>query len=344
MTVFRPEPLKKLIYESLEKIGVCEDSCIHVSESLVQTSLRGVDSHGINLFPHYHSVVLSGRIKGAPSFSVDRTGPSVAVLGADHGFGHHSGAEAMLLAVDIAKETGVGSVSVKNSNHIGALAYFGLLAAERGMVGICMTHAPSSVIAYNAKDAFFGTNPICIVAPMRDEGPFCLDMATSSMPTNKLENYKRTGIPLPPGWAFDENGKSVSDPHVARYVGPYGGHKGYGLGMAVDIFSGLLTGSPFPCDMVSMMQDLHLHQDIGSFFMALDIARFYDVEAFKARLQDMTGMIRALSSTDEQTPVMIPGDPEKKTFALRSVAGIPVDEPMYKQFLAIDERFATAVM
>lgn len=344
MLVFHPGSLRACIRDALAAIGVCPDACGHVSESLVQTSLRGVDSHGINLFPHYYEAVRAGRINGRPSFVRQNTGPSVAVFDADHGFGHHSGAEAMVLAGDLAQENGIGAVGVKHSNHIGALAYFGLLAAERDMIGICMTHAPSSVLTYNATRPFFGTNPVCVTAPMREEGPFCLDMATSSMPTNKLENYKRTGTPLPPGWAFDAQGKSVSNPNDALYVGPYGGYKGHGLGMAVDIFCGLLLGAPFPNQMVTMMQDLHLHQNIGSFFMALDIARFCDVSDFKARLQEMAGMIRSMPRVNADMPVMIPGDPEKKTWAERAVSGIPVDKLMYEMFLAIDERFATAVM
>ncbi|SBV93511.1 putative Uncharacterized oxidoreductase YjmC [uncultured delta proteobacterium] len=344
MRFFRSDALKPLIAANLKKIGVCDDGCFHVSESVIQTSLRGVDSHGITLFPHYHAVAVSGRINKKPSFSHERTGASVAVFDADYGYGHHAGAEAMRLATDIAHETGVGVVSVTHSSHFGAAAYFGFLAAARDMIGLSFTNAPASVVAYNAATSFFGTNPVCVVVPMRDEGPFCLDMATSSMSTNKLANYRRTDTPLEPGWGFDAQGKGTADPHAAKYVGPFGGYKGYGLGMMVEIFCGLLAGGPVATQLETMLKDLHVRRSLSQCFIALDIARFQDTAAFKARLQEMADGIRALPRADAEVPVMIPGDPEKISHANRLVAGIPVDDPMYERFIAIDLAFETALM
>ncbi len=341
MRAFNAEPLKRRIFANLEKIGVCQGGCYHVSEAVIQTSLRGVDSHGINLFPHYYSVVLSGRINRDPRFSHERTCASVAVFNADDGFGHHAGAEAMLLAVEIARETGVGVVSVTHSSHFGAAAYFAFMAAERDMMGLSFTNAPSSVLAYNASIPFFGTNPICCAVPMRDEGPFCLDMATASMPTNKLVNYQRTNTPLQPGWAFDEQGKMTLDPQAAACVGPYGGYKGFGLAMMVEIFCGMLAGGPVAAEMVQFMEELHKRRSLSQFFVALDIARFQDIAAFKARLQTLAGTIRSLPRSDGNVPVMIPGDPEKLALAKRKVSGIPVDAVMFEKFLAIDEGFAS---
>ncbi len=344
MKAFRHEPLKKLIYAALERAGVCEPACFHVSESVIQTSLRGIDSHGINLFPHYHTVVHTGRINKEPRFSHERTGASVALFNADDGFGHHAGAEAMRLAVALARETGIGAVSVRHSSHFGAAAYFGFIAAENDMVGLSFTNAPTAVLAYNSAHPFFGTNPVCVVAPMRDEGPFCLDMATSSMPTNKLVNYKRTNTPLEPGWAFDMQGSMTTDPQAAAYVGPYGGYKGFGLAMMVEVFCGMFAGGPVASELVPILKQLDVKRSLSQFFVALDISRFQDVTAFKARLQDLTNTIRNLPCSREDVPVMIPGDPEKRTLEKRKVDGIPIDDLMYEKFLAIDPAFAEALV
>ena len=344
MRIFAHKPLKKLMYASLAQAGVCADACHHVTESVTQTSLRGIDSHGITLFPHYHAMVLSGRINGNPSFNHERRSASIAAFDANHGFGHHAGSDAMLLAVDIAKETGIGAVSVKNSTHFGAAAYYAFMAAEHNFMGLAFTNAPSGVLAYNSSTSFFGTNPVCCVAPMLDEGPFCLDMATASFSINRLGNHKRLNQPIDPGLVFDAYGKMTTDPQAARFVGPSGGYKGYGLGMMVDIFCGMFASSPMGKELQPMYKDFSAKRYLSHFFVAIDISRFLDVTEFKTRLQNLAATIRQLPKADEDTPVMIPGDPEKKCFSERSVSGIPVDEPMYQKFLAIDAAYASALM
>ncbi|MCL2123390.1 MAG: Ldh family oxidoreductase [Desulfovibrionaceae bacterium] len=343
MKIFDPERVKKTMRANLEKTGVCAESCFHVTESMVQTSLRGIDSHGIGLFPHYHSVALSGRITKEPAFVVERTGPSTAVLDAQSAFGHHAGWEAMKHAVAIAKETGVGTVSVKNSTHFGAAYYFAFQAAEENHVGMAFTNVNNTVMAYNATRPMFGTNPICLAAPMLGEGPFCLDMATSAIAKNTMINHKRTLTPLEPGWCMDADGRPTLDPQAACYLGPSGGYKGYGLGMMVDIFCGMLSGCGIGPEVVPMFENLNAKRNVSHFFMSIDIARFQDPAAFKARLKALADAIRAMPSVDPGVPVMIPGDPEKQSFARRSAEGIPADEAKYKEFLAVDPGFADAL-
>ena len=344
MNVFNHDPLRKLIRATLEKNGVCKDACFHVSESVVLTSLRGTDSHGITLFPHYNAVVRSGRINKNPKFTFERRSPSIAVFDADAGFGHHAGIEAMALAMNMAEETGIGAVSVKNSSHFGAAQYFARLAPPKNMLGLSFTNAPTSVLAYSSTKPFFGTNPICLLAPMLNEEPFCLDMATSSMPSNKLVNHKRTGEPIKPDMVFDENGKTTTDPAKACYLGPYGGYKGFGLGMMVDIFCGMLAGGPLATEMINMYKELGSSRNLSQFFMAIDIARFQDPLAFKTRLQDLAETIRALPSAEGALPVRIPGDPEKKCHAERPISGNPVDEPMCEKLPGREPAYDAAGM
>ena len=343
MKVFDPERVKECMRANLEKAGVCEASCFHVTESVIQTSLRGIDSHGINLFPHYHRVALSGRITRNPTFIVERTGPSTAILDAQSSFGHHAGWEAMKHAVSIAGETGVGTVSVRNSTHFGAASYPAFQAAEENHVGMAFTNLNATVMAFNATRPVFGTNPICLVAPMLGEGPFCLDMATSAIAKNKMINHQRTNTPLEPGWCMDSGGLPTLDPQAACYLGPSGGYKGYGLGMMVDIFCGMLSGCGIGREVVPMYEQLHAKRNVSHFFMAIDIARFQDAALFKARLKALADTIRAMPSVDPAVPVMVPGDPEKLSFAKRSAEGIPVDEAKYTEFLAVDPEFARAL-
>jgi LDH2 family malate/lactate/ureidoglycolate dehydrogenase len=336
--------LKDVMRAALLARGVCPESTEHVVESLVQTSLRGVDSHGIQLFPHYCRAVDAGRINRRPSFSFDQAAPGAAILDADHAFGHHAGAVAMDHAVARAKEVGIAAVGVKNSTHFGAAAYFGLRAAAGGCLGFAFTNADALMKAHGARDAFIGTNPVCFTAPMEGEEPFCLDMATSLVTWNKVVMFRRLDQPIPGHWACGADGAPVRDAHAARTLQPAGEHKGYGMGMAVDILCSLLSGGPIGRDLLPMYESLHAQRLIGHFFMALDIRRFCPVGDFARRLTEMAERARHLVPVDPGVPVMVAGDPEKKAWTERTREGIPVDDLLFGELLQVSPEFARSLV
>jgi ureidoglycolate dehydrogenase (NAD+) len=237
----------------------------------------------------------------------------------------------------------MGAVAVKNSTHFASAAYYALRAAERDHIGFAFTNANDMVIAANALKPFFGTNPVCVAAPMHGEAPFCLDMATSAFSVNRLKNYRRVQKPLPEGMAFDTEGQPTTDAAKACFVGPVGGYKGFGLGMMVELLCGLLTGGPTATEITPIYASLSARRRLSHFFMALDIARFSDAALFKTRLRDMAAAIRSLPRADAAVPVMIPGDPEKNTFRIRIREGIPVDEPKFAEYMAVNPDFAEAL-
>lgn len=324
--------------------SVDADSVEHVVSSLIQTSLRGVDSHGIQLFPHYCRAVAGGRINAHPAFRAEQTAPATAILDADHAFGHHAGVVAMDLAIKIAKTAGTCAVAVRNSTHFGAAAYFALRAPPQGCLGFAFTNADALVKAHNAQGSFFGTNPICFTAPLAGEEPFCLDMATSLVAWNKILNYRRMNKSIPPRWACDEFGHSVTDPHKARALYPSGDYKGFGLGMMVDILCALLAGGPIGKDLLPMYSDLSVRRNVTHFFMAVDIDKFLPSAAFSARLQEMVDRLRSMAPLDPDTPVLVPGDPEKRNHRHRLAHGIPVDEAKFEEFLKLSPNFSAAVI
>lgn len=323
--------------------GVDPAAVEHVCRALLSTSLRGTDSHGINLYPHYCRVVDSGRINKMPRFSLRGDRPAALVLDADHGFGHHAGRAAMDEAVARARIHGIAAVAVANSSHFAAAAYYALAAAEQGLIGLSFTNADALVKAAGGTRPYFGTNPICLAAPMAGEGPFCLDMATSQVSWNKILNRRRTGQPLEPGWAFDGDGAPTADAQAARSLAPSGDYKGFGLGMMVEMLCGLLADGPVATELLAMYQDLPARRSISHFFMAIDIAGFVDPARFAERLAGMAAAIRAMPALDPAQPVQVPGDPEKRSHAHRLGAGIPMDPAKFDEFLAVSPAFARVV-
>ena len=326
--------IKRAFDEVLAAVKVDKTAAHHVVDGLLQTSLRGVDSHGIRLFPHYVKVVKAGRVNGHPKYKFHKGGNSVGRLDADHTYGHAAGAEAMNYVLDMACQTGCGAVSVFNSSHFGAAAYCGLMAAEKDMIGISLTHADALMLSTHGIRAFFGTNPICVTAPVEGEGPFCLDMATTTITWNKVKMHREKNQPLALNLAADAKGESTTDPHAAQSVIPIGDYKGFGLGMVVDILCGLLSGMPFGREITSMyLTPLDRKRYLGQFYMALDISKFQDVKVFKSRLKKYMDEIRREPAKDPAKPVLVPGDPEKKALAERTREGIPLFPAEYNAIL-----------
>ncbi|MFZ2957922.1 MAG: Ldh family oxidoreductase [Candidatus Ozemobacteraceae bacterium] len=342
---FDPDTLAKIMSEVLSERNVDPNSIQHVVASVIQTSLRGVDSHGINLFPHYAKAAEVGRVNPRPRFTIEKTGESTAIFDADHGFGHHSGADAMDFAIDMALKTGIGATSVRNSTHFGAAAYFGLRAPSRGCLGFSFTNADALVKAFGTKTAFFGTNPICFTAPMEKEDPFCLDMATSIVSWNKIKLNRQTNTPIPASWAFDRDGNSVTDPHAAAFLAPSGEYKGFGLGMMVDILCALLASGPISKDLMAMYTPPPDSQKrkISHFFLAISISRFLPLTSFKENIQAIVDRIRAIPPQTAGSNVMVAGDPEKRAFVVRSESGIPIEESKFSEFLTLSPKFSQAL-
>ena len=315
-----------------------------VTTSLIETSVRGVDSHGINLFPHYYTEISLGRLNIEPQLSFDQKASSVAVLDAKNTLGHYAGHLAMKKAIEVAQSHGIGAVSVKDSTHFGAAWYFTDMAANEGMIGFAFTNTEALVNAYNSKEAFFGTNPFCFSAPLVNEEPFCLDMATSTVPWNKIKNYKRQNKALEHGWAYDEQGNLTVDPHKAVSLSNIGDYKGFGLSMVIEILCSGLTGGPLSKDIIPLYDlDKKEERKISHFFVAIDVSKFLPLDLFKSYMSNMAARIRTLPKAGEDD-VMIANDKEKQTKAMRLIEGIPVDEDKFNEFLKISENFKSAVI
>lgn len=333
------ETARSLIKGALIAKGVEDEVADRVAEGLVSTSLRGVDSHGIRLIHHYLACVDSGRINPRPRFRVEKRTASCALLDADHTFGHAAAMKAAQLAVELARETGAGHVAVKNSTHFGAAAYYALYIANRDMIGMSFTHSDSLIIPTHGKRSFLGNNPVCFAAPMDGEGPFCLDMATSIITFNEVRRLRDRGERAPDGVGADSEGRITTDPNEITMLTPVGGYKGYGLSLMVEVLCSMLTGMPYGPHIPKMFENLSEKRHLGHYVSALDISAFIEVEVFKKRMKAMMDELRSEPSLDPEVPVMVAGDPEKKSESVRSVEGIPLTEEELKGFRELNEAY-----
>lgn len=329
--------LRKIGYQIFLGTGIQSVFYKQVIDNLVETSLRGVDSHGIRLIPHYVRALQIGRINKKPKFSFRKTSVTTAIFNADHGFGINAGIQAMSLAIDLAKEGGMGSVAVKNSTHFGAAAIYSLMAAKKNMIGLSFTNTDSLVLPFGAKYPYLGTNPICFAAPVAEESPFCLDMATSKIAWNKVLAHRRTNTPLDTYNVVDKEGNSCTDPHLASALLPLGEYKGYGLALMIEILCSMLTGMPYGKHIKKMYPLTKEKRQISHFFLAIDIKKFQKIHDFKFSLKNMLEEIRSIPVAEEFKNVLVPGDPEKLSYSQRLKEGIPITEEVYEGVLSILE-------
>ena len=331
----KAEKLEKEFLNILNQNGVQKDVAKHLVKGIIQASLRGIDSHGIRLFPHYLEGFRQGRLNKNPYYVFKQTAPATGVLDADHAPGHAAGMEAMKKTIKLAKKTGMGAVSVFNSSHFGAAAYFAFLAAAKDMIGLSFTQATAHVVPYNGIRPFLGNNPFCLVAPCADEEPFCLDMATTTATFNKVQTYAEKKEKLPAGWAFDEYGKETTDPEKVLSLLPIGDYKGFGLSMALEILCSLLTGMEYGPNVSAMFgNSMYEKRKLGHFFIAINIANFVQPEIFKMRMQEMMDNLRK-EPNNGITRILVGGDPEKIIFKRREKEGIPVESDFAKQYNVI---------
>ena len=305
--------LERFCLQALKRIKVNERVARYVVDGLVQTSLRGVDSHGLRLFPHYVKAVEAGRINPKPKFKFKKTAGATGLLDADHTFGHAAGMVGMEHAIRLAQKSGIGAVSVCNSTHFGAAAIYSLLAAKKNMIGLSFTHADSLLLTYGGKRPFFGTNPICFTAPCAGEDPLCLDMATSVVTWNKIKQCKEKGQKIPSGIGADKKGKATQNVGQVASLLPIGGYKGFGLSMMIEVFCSLLSSMPFGRDIVSMYKaPIHKKRHLGHFFVAINISDFVNINVFKRRCKQMMDEVRREPKIFRRGVIMVSGDPEKR--------------------------------
>lgn len=317
------------LYDAIE---VREDVANLCVSGVCQNSLRGIDSHGIRLFPHYIQAFLEGRLNKNPSYVFNNTSDSITIMDADHAPGHAAGIEAVKRAILQARKNGISAVSVSNSSHFGAAAYYGLEIANNDMIGLSFTNATAHVPPFKGSVPFFGNNPVCMCAPILDEEPFCLDMATTTTTFNSVQKCKAEGIAIPQGWCSDSSGRSTTNPADAYSLLPIGDYKGFGLSMMVDILCGVLSNMPFGPDVTPMFNsDLSSKRKLGHFFIAININSFLSIDDFKRRMKDLAQNLREQPSIDQDFPVQCPGDPEKTQKVKRLKNGIPTNPKTFKE-------------
>ncbi len=335
------EPLKDFCGEAFTSVGVPEDSAVIIADSLVETELRGVETHGVTRLPGYIRMLQEGKTNPRPNIRVVREGPAMVLLDADDAHGIVAGVRAMEIVIEKAKDVTVAVAGVRNSTHCGALAYFTEMAIEHGMVGFMTVMAPPTVPPYGGKTSVLSTSPWSFAIPAGEELPIVLDMASTVVAGGKLVLAAKKGEKVPLGWALDKDGKPTDDP-VKALGGLFqwiGGPKGYGLAVVAEVLSGVLTGGTFGQSMPPLV--LPYGSSIfrqGHFQAALNISHFMPISEFTGRIDQLIRELKSSERIEGVEEIFLPGEPEWIKKAQRLKSGIPLSNAVWNDLKSLRTR------
>jgi len=298
---------------ALGAAGAAADAAALCADSLVAADLRGVHSHGTLRVGVYVDRLRAGAIDGRARLQAVHDGGAVVVADAQAGLGIAMAAAAVDVAVERALAHGLAAVGVRNSSHCGMLAWLARRAALRGCIAIAMSNADAQVAPWGARAKFLGTNPFALAVPA-GEPPFVLDFATSVVAHAKIKGAADRGESIPEGWAVDNAGRPTTDPRLALAGAllPFGGPKGSGLSISIELLAGLLPGGRVGPEIVPLYQRLGEAQQVGHLFIVLNVAAFGSPEQYAARCADVFERIRTLPPAAGAARALLPGEPEHR--------------------------------
>ncbi len=323
--IFSSQILRDYATSMLADAGMEADDASTVAASLVHANLRGVDSHGVTRLPIYLERLRRGLVKARPTVQIVSESGGVLVIDGDNGMGAVVMSRALDLAFERLPTARSMSVAVRNSNHYGSGAYYAHEAASRGAGMFLYGNAPATVAPWGGTSRFLGTNPYTFAVPTGSREPLILDMATSVVARGKIILAAQRDEEIPPGWALDGAGAPTTDPQeaLAGSVLPFGGAKGYGIALMVEVMAGVLSGAQMGPAIGDLYAELDRPQELGLFFTLLDIDAFLPLHQFTSRMDHLIDQLKSSSSAGTNE-VLVPGEVEARTAERRAHSGVPL--------------------
>jgi len=350
------DKLEAFMKDVFIKVGVPPEDAAICANVLIESDKRGIDSHGVGRFkPIYIDRIKDGIQNTVTRFEVVKDHLATAVVDGHDGMGHVISKKAMQMAIDKAKQHGLGMVVVRNSTHYGIAGYYVTMATSAGMIGITGTNARPSIAPTFGIENMLGTNPLTVGMPSDEDFPFVLDCATSIAQRGKIELYERLKKTMPAGWVINRDGSTETDPAKAleglnkgnSALTPLGGlgedtagYKGYGYATVVEILSAALQQGAFlkalnGIDANGKKTPYHL----GHFFIAIDISAFVELDKFRKTTGDILRELRASTRAPSQNRIYTAGEKEYLAWLARKDTGVPLNDSLKKTIKTLKEEY-----
>lgn len=348
--------LERFITDSFVKAGVPLQDAEICTDVLLESDRRGIESHGVNRFkPIYLDRIKDGIQNPLTKFEVLRETKTTAVVDGHDGMGQVIGVNAMQMAIDKAKEYGMGMVAVRNSCHYGIAGYYTSMAIDAGMIGMTGTNARPSIAPTFGVQNMLGTNPFTVGFPTDEEFPFNFDCATSITQRGKIEYFARMGMDTPKGMVIGADGSALTDSEYilkalntgGAALAPLGGmgedlggYKGYGFATIVEVLCAALQQGRFLGALNGLNSDgKKTRFGLGHYFIAIDTEAFMGLESFKKTAGDIMRELRASTKAPGAERIYTAGEKEWIIWQKRKDSGVPINEAVQKEFCEVRDRY-----
>lgn len=314
--------LQNVVAEVFGKLAVPADEAGIVADNLVAADLRGISSHGVARLQRYVEYLQEGTVRSQAKLDIVRETPVSLTIDGNNSLGQPVAKKAMELTIAKAAVSGCAFTTMRRSNHYGIAAYYAMMALPQDMIGISLTNTAPLAVPTFSTACFLGTNPVAVALPAGKRFPIVVDMATSVIPRGKLEVYKRLEKPIPAGWAINEDGSMASDPGrvLANFDSKnpggilplggageeFGGHKGFGINLLIDIMCGVLSDGATGNDIYRNPKEAN----VCHFFGAVKVENFIAPARFKELIDNLIVTIKGLSKVPGQDTIYLHGEKE----------------------------------
>jgi L-2-hydroxycarboxylate dehydrogenase (NAD+) len=341
------EVVKRFMMDVFQGLGVPEADARVSTDVLIASDLRGIDSHGVGRLKYYYDRITAGVHRTKTEMEVVKETQTTALVDGHHGMGHVIAYRCMHMAIDKARQYGLGAVSVRNGTHFGIAGYYSLMAVQEGMIGFTVTNARPSIAPTFSTEPMLGTNPIAFAVPTDMDYPFCLDAATSICQRGKIEIAARAEKPVPEGWVIDADGNPMVDPpEILENLGQataallplggageeFAGYKGFGLATMVEILSAALSGGVFMKDLLGFAEDgSRRPYMLGHFFLAIDVEHFVSLDLFRRIAGQIMRDLQNARKAPDQERIYVAGEKEHEMEKVRRQQGIPLNRNLRRE-------------
>ncbi|MGZ0169635.1 MAG: Ldh family oxidoreductase [Planctomycetales bacterium] len=337
MKTLDPEPLKRVIASVFARAGCGNEEAVVIADHLVEANLAGHDSHGVIRTPIYLQWMNDGKVFAGKSIEIVMDAGSLVVADACLGYGQWTGRQAVAVGVEKCREHGVAIVALRNAAHLGRIGTWAEIAASKGLVSLHFVNTTGLgmfVVPTGGRDARLSVNPVCVGIPIEGRHAIVLDIAAAASAEGKLKVARNKGVPVPDDTIVDADGNPTNDandfygPPGGRPVGailPFGGHKGYGLGLVAEILAGALTGGGCSVPGKTLLEQGMLSIYVDPLKLQTDGGMFDEIRRYVDFVKDSR-------PTTPGGEVLVPGEIENRNRAARS-SGLELDDTTWGQIV-----------
>jgi len=325
--------LVEFISQSLVAAGIPPEDAGQVAALMAEADARGGDAHGVFRLPQYVKQIQSGAVNPRPNIQVVSSQAGTALVDGDNAVGHLVMKHATELAIEKARQCGVGWVGTRRSNHAGPAQLYPRMVAAQDMIGLYFCVGNTNLVPpWGGTEVLLSTNPIAIAVPASRHPTISLDMATTNTAFGKIRLKAQRGEPMPEGWMIDRLGKPLTDPKRASegFLLPIGGPKGYGLALMIGLLAGKLNGGAFGRDVIDYTVDSKTPSNTGQSIVAVNIAAFADVQSFKQSVDEVWDVMKSSPALPGVDEVRLPGEHSEQIYRERMAHGVPLSETQRK--------------